>query len=847
MAGPTFLVDPENGETYEISDPGKAKTLAEAGWVPESQEQFVDRNVREVVREHPIAGTIAAGTGQFLNQLGLGLPQVIRENTGTEDEKRMKRSLDRAILDDSPVTNIAGGALGTAAALLVTPLGAGLGKLGGAAVQGVQKAAALGGPVAAKVAASKLAKTAIQFGAENAAYNLPYRVTEELLGDPEIASESLMAHAAEDFLVGAGFGVGAQLGTSLVGATLKGVSQTAKGVSPKWLKDKANEFQVKNAGMLTTEIRKLEELTHEKMYPEQLQDTVDLLNRYAGDSQRGGPIDMWNRLEGKLRSTGEELQSIRNGVDKVTGEAIPYSDVADALGGLKQEYSKGSLDIAERVVESNIPVSSVTDAFDKARQAYGPNTNKWPADVIDAVSRGDSIPMPDGTVIPALKVSDPRATPDIKAVDFVGNAWRSQAIEKMRLAGMSDDAISVAFETGEGLPKFTLNELHGFRQSVKESLFKVEKMAGFISDGATGSWKAIGQVMDSHVDKVAKGIGDKTLEGALKKTNKKLFEINQLLKVVEPAAERAAARNKIGLGSTILTGGGYVAGGHIGALGGLAAGHIKQHYGNYIGYKALGTAAKVLENVDPMIKKAMQQALSYQKPLAAARKGATAARIGSVGILSRYIGDEKADPRAAFREIQNDLAIAQSDPETLSSVMEGVSPDFADIAPQNYALMAGTMQRAINYLKTEAPPPPPPIFPGGPAPEWNPSDNDLSKYSRKFYAVMAPGSILEEIANGTLTRESVDAVKAVYPNYFKAIQARVQELLANAPAAQVYRIKAKLGLLLEGMDPPQETAQRIQVLQAGFAPRKDKIQPRTNSKITEASRMGTDLNRALGQ
>jgi len=836
-----FLVNPESNETFEVTDPQAEQDLLSAGLQPESKEQFVDRTIKGVVKEHPIASTIAAAAGQFTNQFGLGLPQLIYENTGTEEEKAQKKAIDSAITGEHPVANIAGGIGGTAAALLATPLGAGLDTLGDAAVQGVQKVAALGGEKAAAVAASTLAKTAVKYGAENAAINIPYRVTEEMLGDPKIASEGLLAHVAEDFGVGAALGGGVGLGTSLLGYAVKGTAALAKGTAlSERLGDVSNQFRFKNAGGLTSDLRQLGKVTNEKSIPERLDHFAKVMDENVDPltEARGAEAIHEKLLEAKEK-TGNQLSGLRTQADAL-GATVPYQTIEDSLSATRKEYTKGNLDVPDQIVTGGgSGAASQDEILQQAFKRYGTDTRKWPPEVADAISNGTALPG-EATTIPGKVIQDPRAGPDVKAIDFYRTSFEAEASAKMAAQGMTPEQIAQAFATGEGLPGFTFNELHNIRQSVKDQLFNTEKAQGFKTDGGTDAWNVVSNLMDTHLDRTFADAGLNKEASIFKKTNAKWREIMQMSDMVlEKATERAVSRNKFGLGSTIFAGAGAIAGGAPGTVAGLAAGYVKQHYGNYIMYQTLGKAAKVLEGFDGRINNAVTEMLSS----APAKAAAKAAAVGSVGVWSRYLGEDKADPRKGLQALVTDLSHAQANPDKVGEALSALAPDLADHAPTNFALMSSNTMAGIQYLMEAAPKPPPPLFPGGPIPPWSPSDNEMSKYSRKVHAIFSPMSILDEVKTGTLTRESVDAVKTVYPNLYQAIQTSLKTKLAGASPRDILRIRSKLSYLIDDGVDPYKKATRIQMNQAGFAPNNKKVAPQANSKIDEASRYKTELDR----
>lgn len=792
---PVFLVNPETNELFSISNPTKAQALLEGGWQPESADSQLKRAIEDKVKETPISAGIVTAASQFSNQFFLGLPQVLNENVGDDETKKKVRGTYEALAKEHPIANIAGGALGMGAMLLATGGAGALSQVGDSALSVAKAAQAVGGTAAVKEATKAIISTGARAGVENVAMNLPYRLTEEFLGDPEVANESIIAHGAEDFAIG--FGLGA--GTSMIAPVIKAASGIAsKVISPEWLSEQANKFKFKHYGALTTEFNKLDDIFPGRSRAEQIQGVIDTVDEHvSGLSQALGSNAIFKKLEKAKAAAGQTLNDLRLAADTAAPDgAISYRSINDALDNVQKEYGKGNLAPA-----AGMDLQAMADQ-------YGPRPGQWPAAPASGV------------------VTDLARAPDIKAVDFVRNQLKVEAVRKMRSMGLGDAEISQRLASGD-VPNFTLAETHQFRQSVKSQLFKEEQSLGIKTDGGTDAWKAIGGVMDNAIGQLATKSGYPQLEGAFSAANKKFSKLKVIIdEIIEPAANRAASRNKIGLTSTIS------------ALGGIqpfAAAMMKQFYGNYMMYQALGTAAKVLDNASGDVSKAVDALLNS--------KIGKDIGVGSVSIWSRYTGQKDVKPFDAFKQVQADISNAQASPDLVAASLSAMSKDLQSYAPQNYMRMTGTTQRAMEYLRQSAPKPPPPLFAGGPVPPWRPSDNELSKYSRRLNAVFSPTSILQELKSGTLTRESVDAVRTVYPNYFGAIQNEVRKRISQAKPGEVYVLRQKLGLLLEDTESPESRSVRISGLQAGFAENNNQVKPRANSKIDEAGRYETPLQR----
>lgn len=167
-------------------------------------EKFVDENSGTM-------GAIGVGASQFVNQLGLGLPHLIRDKTGSDLEVAKHRALEQ----EHSFANLAGGVGGFAGSLFApgpAHLFRGASAAGKAAT--AQIAARLGVSAGEDIGKRSITKAAKEIaarmggmGVEGAAIAAPHAITETMLGDPKAAGEHLLAGAG----IGLAFGGGAEL------------------------------------------------------------------------------------------------------------------------------------------------------------------------------------------------------------------------------------------------------------------------------------------------------------------------------------------------------------------------------------------------------------------------------------------------------------------------------------------------------------------------------------------------------------------------------------------------------------------------------------------------------------
>jgi hypothetical protein len=109
------------------------------------------------------------------------------------------------------------------------------------------------------------------------------------------------------------------------------------------------------------------------------------------------------------------------------------------------------------------------------------------------------------------------------------------------------------------------------------------------------------------------------------------------------------------------------------------------------------------------------------------------------------------------------------------------------------------MSRGVQYLATKLPPSK--ADPYALQPQFDDkdrmSDAEKSAFLRSAEAVANPTMVLEEAKKGTLTRDHVEAVKAVYPALYEEMRVQVMQSLIDGKQKLSYSRRIQLGILLD--------------------------------------------------
>jgi hypothetical protein len=190
--------------------------------------------------------------------------------------------------------------------------------------------------------------------------------------------------------------------------------------------------------------------------------------------------------------------------------------------------------------------------------------------------------------------------------------------------------------------------------------------------------------------------------------------------------------------------------------------------------------------------------------------------------LKRFVGGTEWDrstemPAFKYRDALHALT-GSFDPSRLADKIAKIDPEDS----QELLMSAG---RAVEYLRNVLPKRSRPT-PLGPEPV-DPSDADRSAFRRAYAVCNRPLVVLEDLNEGTLARDEMRTLDAVYPGIYEAIKAALFEVLTDYKAAHpkgelAHRRSKQLSVLL--LDAGAIDAPLAKVLQQNFA-EADESQP----------------------
>jgi len=384
--------------------------------------------------------------------------------------------------------------------------------------------------------------------------------------------------------------------------------------------------------------------------------------------------------------------------------------------------------------------------------------------------------------------------------------------------------IRAAVPEGEDL---TFKKLWDFRRAVDDNINYERNPLGTHATPGEKAFKQVRSVIAdelmSSAERAGKFAGEDFVS-QLKAANKDYAQLSVANQTVQKTAQLDVSRRVMSpsdYGVGIGTGMAAIAAGHpLGALAGIGTALVNRA-GRLYGRAAIADALDAMAHsnliqqiagtVDGKIHKTLTH--FFSTGLEEATKAEGAGLIGGLKAVSN-----EGSLREQYEKRAGDLRTALANPSAVLEHMSKVVEPIAKTQPQVASSMLSTATRGTQYLESKLPND---MEAGGLIPvKKQPSDLDMSKFVTASRVIDDPSIMLEHMKEGKISRDEVDAVKAVYPEIYKDIQSKVMQELSNMAAKDKtlpYDKVIQLGILL---DIPADKTLRpdfIQSMQRNFA------------------------------
>lgn len=353
------------------------------------------------------------------------------------------------------------------------------------------------------------------------------------------------------------------------------------------------------------------------------------------------------------------------------------------------------------------------------------------------------------------------------------------------------------------------------------------------SEANTIAKRAYGIVRDA-INEAAEKSGLAIKEPGLKKTlnelNKTFSNAKALDKLIENKIARESGNKMFGLTDTIA---GSVAVGQMGPTGLAVLGAKKglEKYGNQGASLLAAKASSLLKNL--------------QNSDAAVVKVPTLLQEMYEGLkipVTNKFGNLTA---SNLERMSNQLAQIDNNPEQfINQITEDVDV-LSDISPEAGALLTTKLQEVTSYIRNAIPKNPNNISTPFRRIPWTPSELELAKFNRIQKAALNPQSVIEDLASGILSTDSVKTVKDLYPEYSIQMDEKIMEFLERNPSLS-YKQKQQIQMLLQADYLPEYSQKSIQKLQSNLKLSEQEPQAQQPTvKEIKVPQLNTSINSSL--
>jgi hypothetical protein len=375
--------------------------------------------------------------------------------------------------------------------------------------------------------------------------------------------------------------------------------------------------------------------------------------------------------------------------------------------------------------------------------------------------------------------------------------------------------------------------------------FNKEMLTETLRQASSASSKAIDEAISSAKNKalVAEFKAAKAVSAADKKLAKEELDAAQVEydKLIQKRNDDLSSRlNAIGSGARS---GGFMDAIDVATKGAAVGYYIHPTIGllTSIGAGAIKVASnperimKTLASLERMANGASRKIDAGTSAIIRSGAPTTIRRLGTAGaVLS-----SKQEREQYQKNVDAVRLLAAGDNGTFDKLDEFNGP-LSDDAP-GIASHANTVtSSAASYLDSRIPKPPPNLPPMQ-LKNWGPTDAQVREYNRIHRTIDMPLSILDDASEGTLTRQQVQAVEAVYPALMGEIRDRIVTGLEESPEITASR-RRTISMLL-GVDIDGQTSPAIAMAAQSLYRQQQKQEPEAQMPVSRANKLNM-ANRA---
>lgn len=260
--------------------------------------------------------------------------------------------------------------------------------------------------------------------------------------------------------------------------------------------------------------------------------------------------------------------------------------------------------------------------------------------------------------------------------------------------------------------------------------------------------------------------------------------------IVDKAAAKMDTKQAVTFGDMVLGGLGYGAGDITGAIGAIAARRGINYLNRNFDVGGLLFAEQIMKKTATALDEIPKKLKSISKPIRAR--------------LSNNVSDitgNKEDNN--FDKLTEKITAVGNNPARLEEFFANSVDVIGDQgAPQIADSTRIKTADTLNYLANLVPKPLVPANPLVKSRGYKPSEAEKNKFMRQVKAALEPMSIVDDLANGTVTKDQLQVVADIYPDLYERIKQKVIDSVTENPEEVPYNKRLKLSLLLNvDLDP----------------------------------------------
>jgi hypothetical protein len=184
------------------------------------------------------------------------------------------------------------------------------------------------------------------------------------------------------------------------------------------------------------------------------------------------------------------------------------------------------------------------------------------------------------------------------------------------------------------------------------------------------------------------------------------------------------------------------------------------------------------------------------------------------------LGPYRSKPEKSRPDITKQIQRYQDaarDPSVMADRISQATGKLGDNAPKVAASVNSKVASAVSFLASKAPKGSEDMNLLRPEKKKRYSDLEKETFSRYLKAVQDPLSVLDDMKANRLTRESVEALKNVYPELYGQVRTEVIKQAATQKTAVPYNKSVQLGILFDAPTDVTMTPEMLSALQQSFS------------------------------